>query len=405
MRALVRGPAVAPLLSSDRRCALALDYVAREERETEREEEDPNDLGFPGESAIVGTCGGPEEPQAPPVDGGACGGPAVGGKCHSVATALRLKLIAIASILLASVIGVCLPLFSRSVSALRPGGNAFVIVKAFASGVILGTGYVHVLPDSFNDLGSPCLPRRPWAEFPFMGFVAMLAALVTLMVDSIMLSFHSRGYRGKGRASVARHGHDSCPPQVHCHGHGHLEMSEARPEATDKVEEDVEAGKVQLSRNRVIAQVLEMGIVVHSVVIGLGMCTSQNVCTIRPLVAALCFHQLFEGMGLGGYILQTEYGARMKSGLVFFFATTTPFGIAVGLALTKVYSDTSPTALIVVGLLNAASVGLLHYMALVDLLGADFMGPKLQSSVRLQMVSFLAVLLGAGGMSVMAMWA
>jgi zinc transporter 1/2/3 len=44
-------------------------------------------------------------------------------------------------------------------------------------------------------------------------------------------------------------------------------------------------------------------------------------------------------------------------------------------------------------------------MALVDLLAADFMGPKLQGSVRLQLVSFLAVLLGAGGMSVMAKWA
>ena len=157
----------------------------------------------------------------------------------------------------------CLPLFSRSVPALRPGGNAFVVVKAFASGVILGTGYVHVLPDSFNDLGSPCLPRRPWAEFPFTGFVAMLAALVTLMVDSIMLSFHSRGDRGKGRASVARHGHETCPPQVHCHGHGHLEMSEARPEAADKVEEDVEAGKVQLRRNRVIAQVIDPSSCIH----------------------------------------------------------------------------------------------------------------------------------------------
>ena len=205
-----------------------------------------------------------EEPQAPPADGhGACGGPAVGGKCHSVANALRLKLIAIVSILLASVIGVCLPLFSRSVPALRPGSDAFVVVKAFASGVILGTGYVHVLPDSFNDLSSPCLPRRPWAEFPFTGFVAMLAALFTLMVDSTMLSFHSRGAKGKGRAAVARHGHDGgCPPQVHCHGHGHLEMSDARPEATaDKVEEDVEAGKVQLHRNRVIAQVINFDLV------------------------------------------------------------------------------------------------------------------------------------------------
>jgi zinc transporter 1/2/3 len=197
------------------------------------------------------------EPQAPPADG-ACGGPAVGGKCHSVASALRLKLIAIPSILLASVLGVCLPLFSRSVPALRPDGNLFVVVKAFASGVILGTGYMHVLPDSFNDLTSPCLPRRPWAEFPFTAFVAMLAAVFTLMVDSLMLSFHGRGRgRGKGSAAIAHHGHaHSPPPQVHCHGQG---VSEATPEAAaDKADDDdVEAGKAQLLRNRVIVQVTD----------------------------------------------------------------------------------------------------------------------------------------------------
>ncbi|CAN6304080.1 unnamed protein product [Urochloa humidicola] len=363
-------------------------------------------------SSLAITISAQAEPnQAPPTTTahGTCSGPAVGGKCHSVPRALRLKLIAIPSILVASMAGVCLPLVSRSVPALRPDRNLFVVVKAFASGVILGTGYMHVLPDSFNDLTSPCLPRRPWAEFPFAAFVAMLAAVFTLMVDSLMLSFHTRG-KGKGSAAVAHHGRDSPPlPQGNCHGHGHLaDMSRepARTEgAVDNVVDDVEAGRTQLLRNRVIVQVLEMGIVVHSVVIGLGMGASQNVCTIRPLVAALCFHQLFEGMGLGGCILQAEYGARLRSVLVFFFSTTTPFGIALGLALTRVYSDSSPTALIVVGLLNAASAGLLHYMELVNLLAADFMGPKLQGSVRLQLVSFLAVLLGAGGMSVMAKWA
>ncbi|RLN17869.1 fe(2+) transport protein 2-like [Panicum miliaceum] len=361
-------------------------------------------------SSLAAAAAAQTEPEAqPPTTHGVCSGPDVGGRCHSVPRALRLKLIAIPAILLASMLGVCLPLVSRSVPALRPDGDLFVVVKAFASGVILGTGYMHVLPDSFNDLSSPCLPRRPWAEFPFTAFVAMLAAVFTLMVDSLMLTFHSRGRGNKASAAVAHHGHGSPPPQVHLHGHGHLDdMSEpaASTEAVGKVEEDdVEAGRRQLLRNRVIVQVLEMGIVVHSVVIGLGMGASQNVCTIRPLVAALCFHQLFEGMGLGGCILQAEYGARMRSVLVFFFSTTTPFGIALGLALTRVYSDSSPTALIVVGLLNAASAGLLHYMALVDLLAADFMGPKLQGSVRLQLVCFPAVLLGAGGMSVMAKWA
>lgn len=55
-----------------------------------------------------------------------------------------------------------------------------------------------------------------------------------------------------------------------------------------------------------VSQVLELGIVVHSVVIGLSLGASNNICTIKGLVAALCFHQMFEGMGLGGCILQVR---------------------------------------------------------------------------------------------------
>lgn len=63
-------------------------------------------------------------------------------------------------------------------------------------------------------------------------------------------------------------------------------------------------------------QVLELGIIVHSVVIGLGLGASNNTCTIKGLVAALCFHQMFEGMGLGGCILQA------KSFITSFFIPT-----------------------------------------------------------------------------------
>lgn len=91
--------------------------------------------------------------------------------------------------------------------------------------------------------------------------------------------------------------------------------------------------------------------------------------------------------------------------MVFFFSVTTPFGIALGIALSKTYKENSPSSLITVGLLNASSAGLLIYMALVDLLSADFMGPKLQGNIKLQVKSYVAVLLGAGGMSLMAKWA
>lgn len=87
----------------------------------------------------------------------------------------------------------------------------------------------------------------------------------------------------------------------------------------------------------------------HSIVIGLLMGAFKNPCTIRGLVAAICFYQLFEGMGLGGCILQAEYGTKIKAIMVFFFSAN--FGIG----LSDVYSAQSPTALIVVGLLNACS--------------------------------------------------
>ncbi|EEF51561.1 zinc/iron transporter, putative [Ricinus communis] len=315
--------------------------------------------------------------------------------CNDKKKALPLKIIAIVSILVTSMIGVCLPLFSRSIPALSPDRNLFVIVKAFAAGIILATGFMHVLPDSFDMLWSDCLKENPWHKFPFTGFVAMLSAIVTLLVDSMATSIYSK------KCSVGVNPENELVQQdremgtVNArqgHSHGHFHASKA----TD--------GQ-QLLRYRVIAMVLELGIIVHSIVIGLSLGASNNTCSIKGLVAALCFHQMFEGMGLGGCILQAEYKLFKKVMMAFFFSVTTPFGIALGIALSKTYKENSPTALITVGLLNASSAGLLIYMALVDLLAADFMGPKLQGSIRLQIKSYIAVLLGAGGMSVMAKWA
>ncbi|KAK9094184.1 hypothetical protein Scep_025653 [Stephania cephalantha] len=55
---------------------------------------------------------------------------------------------------------------------------------------------------------------------------------------------------------------------------------------------------------------------------------------------------MFEGMGLGGCILQAEYKFFKKSVMVFFFSVTTPFGIALGIALSSVYKENSPSSLI-----------------------------------------------------------
>ncbi|CAH8345488.1 unnamed protein product [Eruca vesicaria subsp. sativa] len=298
--------------------------------------------------------------------------------CIDKTKALPLKIIAIATILVASMIGVGAPLFSSNVPFLQPDRDIFTIVKCFASGIILGTAFMHVLPDSFAMLASQCLEENPWHKFPFSGFLAMLSGLITLVIDAMATSIYA-----SDKAN-----------EIVPHGHGNDFSVPTKDEDS-----------AQLLRYRVIAMVLELGIIVHSVVIGLSLGATNDICTIKSLITALCFHQMFEGMGLGGCILQAEYTNLSKFLMAFFFAITTPFGIALGIALSTIYRNNSHTALITVGLLNACSAGLLIYMALVDLLAADFMGPKLQGSVKLQIKCFVAALLGCGGMSVIAKWA
>ncbi|TYH32664.1 hypothetical protein ES332_D13G005500v1 [Gossypium tomentosum] len=210
--------------------------------------------------------------------------------CHDKEEAMKLKIIAFVAILLASMIGVSLPLFSRRMLSLGPERELFTIVKAFALGVILATGYMHVLPDPFDGLMFDCLPENPWRKFPFTTFVAILE---------------------NGDVQIENHGHEH-----------HGVMNEKSQ---------------QLLRHRVIAQ--------------------------------------------------AEYKFKLKAIMVLFFSATTALGIVLGIGLSKVYSETSPTSLIVVGLLNASSAGLLNYMALVDLLAADFLGSKLQTNMKLQIWS------------------
>ena len=174
--------------------------------------------------------------------------------CNDEAGALSLKIIAIVSILVTSMIGVCLPLVTRSVPALHPDRNLFVIVKSFAAGIILATGFMHVLPDSFDMLRSNCLKENPWHKFPFSGFVAMLSAIVTLMVDSMATSLYSSR---KCNTGVIPGSNDSTVIQgdqemavvsagyLHAHHHGVM-----KPESGDSP---------QLLRYRVVAMVRILG--------------------------------------------------------------------------------------------------------------------------------------------------
>nr|ADF43066.1 zinc transporter protein [Ammopiptanthus nanus] len=309
--------------------------------------------------------------------------------------AVKYKVAALASILVASAIGVSIPMLGKTFPALRPEKDFFFIIKAFAAGVILSTGFIHVLPDAFDKLTSPRLSDHPWGDLPFTGFVAMISAIGTLMVDSLATAYFNKSHFKDKDQVVAD---EEKVEQVHG-DHLHLHTHATHGHAHGSIP------STDLLRHRVISQVLEIGIVVHSVIIGISLGASESPKTIRPLIAALTFHQFFEGMGLGGCIYQAKFKIKAVIIMALFFSLTTPVGIAIGLAITGAYDENSPTALIVEGILNAASAGILIYMSLVDLLAADFMNSRIQGSGRLQFGASVSLLLGAGCMSLLAKWA
>nr|GEY36473.1 zinc/iron permease [Tanacetum cinerariifolium] len=110
--------------------------------------------------------------------------------CQDENTAFALKFVAIASILLAGFIGVAVPLVGKNWRLLKADSSFFIATKAFAAGVILATGFVHMLPDATSALTNPCLPNNPWSSFPFAGFITMMAALTTLLVDFITTQYY-----------------------------------------------------------------------------------------------------------------------------------------------------------------------------------------------------------------------
>lgn len=164
---------------------------------------------------------------------------------------LALKLGAIASILASGALGILIPILSKRIPSLRPETDAFLIIKSFAAGVILATGMIHILPNAFERLTSPCLEGGPWRDFPFAGFVAMGSAVATMMVDCFATGYYRRSQISKALpvdddADVVvavvgvEHGHG------HGHGHGHAAVGGAGTE---------EASVAERIRHRVVSQV------------------------------------------------------------------------------------------------------------------------------------------------------
>ncbi|KAL9110048.1 MAG: hypothetical protein Q9227_005387 [Pyrenula ochraceoflavens] len=156
---------------------------------------------------------------------------------------------------------------------------------------------------------------------------------------------------------------------------------------------------------------LEAGILFHSVFIGMAVSVATGTSFIVLLVA-ISFHQTFEGLALGSRIAALIPDLFSPSSprpwlMALAYGTTTPIGQAIGLGMHRLYDPASTVGLLMVGITNAISSGLLLFAGLVELLAEDFLSDKSYEVLRGRRRVEAGVAVAAGGalMALVGAWA
>lgn len=184
-----------------------------------------------------------------------------------------------------------------------------------------------------------------------------------------------------------------------------LNLHELQPASTRRIPPSLSRRNTDLPPNadeqkRLLLQclLLEAGILFHSVFIGIALSVATGP-TFVVFLIAIAFHQSFEGLALGSRIAAIQFPKSSPRPwlMVLAYGLTTPLGQAIGLVVHNLYDPLSAAGLLMVGVMNAISSGLLLFAGLVQLLAEDFLTEKSYETLkgRRRVQAFMAVVTGA----------
>lgn len=152
--------------------------------------------------------------------------------------------------------------------------------------------------------------------------------------------------------------------------------------------------------------VLESGIMVHSLIIGLTLGVTPDA-TFSTLLVAICFHQLFEGVALAVLLHGTGFQWRTKLALGLLYPLVTPIGMAIGVGIRNSFEENSQTAILVQGIFDSLSAGSLIYSTYTELMSLEISHSTIFKSYSLKFKTgcLFSLYLGAAVMAIIAMWA
>ena len=312
----------------------------------------------------------------------------------------------------------------RSALRFAPGPFAIALGKTVGTGVVIACALVHMLQPAAESLTSACLPASFQAtDYGAYAYLfAMYAALAMHLIEYAIARLGGEHATGLSHGTA-----EASSPQRRAYGVVAGEESALlaplarRACAADGQRSDcanahcaVIVAEVASSdraappgqHSTVAALSMEFGLSVHSLFIGLAMAVAGDA-NFRVLLAALTFHQFFEGVGLGARLAEASMTQRLRAALALIFSVAAPVGIATGVALmdSPSYNPNGGDFLLSQGSLDGVCAGILLYLGFQMLadLGRDLErfcdSPGATHAAARRTALFVALWGGAGSMA------
>lgn len=227
---------------------------------------------------------------------------------------VTLKVISFVAILAIAVIGGLIPLLSaKSANSER----FFSLGNAFAGGLFLGVGFIHLLPEGIEMLSA-------YSDFPWGAVTATVGFAALLLIDRIMFPEYQVG------ESLRESGSESIYPYV----------------------------------------LLAM-LSIHSIVAGIALGLEEKIAGAVTLLIGIVFHK---GPAAFALILSTHMAGIQRSRqkvFLAFFCVMTPLGIVLGVSSSVVLAGASNVYGVMQGVFSAFAAGTFIYIAVIDIIDKE----------------------------------
>ncbi|KAJ5715681.1 uncharacterized protein N7483_012862 [Penicillium malachiteum] len=308
------------------------------------------------------------------------------------------------------------PVISKRMPGWKIPFSAYIFARYFGTGVIVATAFVHLLDPAYKRIGpKTCVGESGyWAEYSWCAAIILASVVFVFLLDLAAEVYveHKYGVQRNEDATNVFISHGDHTHTIDGQPAPDSEKNVSAPTSDETHTETWGSEGDSITAERSFRQqiaaflLLEFGIIFHSVIIGLNLgVTGSEFSTLYPV---LVFHQSFEGLGIGARMSAIPFGDHKMLPWVLcaVYALTTPISIAIGLGVRTTYSPGSKVSLIIQGVLNAVSAGVLIYSGLVELLARDFLFDPCRTKRRSRLLFMVAcTLLGAGIMALIGKWA